>query len=144
MGNHIPKLALGVAAIVGVLVSNLTDNPKAINIEPAIRIEQPKDELDIWLDKLSKMENCPAEGILDTNKKMSYGCLCYQKTTFFVYTKLYNLLPEAEDQEYMNMIGDCDFQKVLARKMIEDNYNSWTHWWISVVKRGLGKPPKVH
>lgn len=143
MTTLVEKLA--VASIsAGVIVSSLLAKPAEVP-SPAIPYKEVvKDELDLWIDKLVEYESCPVEGMIDRNRKMSYGCLCFQETTFEVYTRLYNLLPEAEDQELINMIGDCEFQKMLVRKMIEDNYNNWTHWYASVVKRGLGKPPKIN
>lgn len=141
MTNLIGKLVVGVLGV-GMLVSGLLIDVPKPNTQtiPNEQIIQ-KDTLDTWLDKLETYENCPVEGMIDTNHKKSYGCLCFQENTFRVYTKLYNFLPEAEDQELMNMIGDCPFQKSLAKKMIQDNYLNYPHW-ITSVKRGANLPPK--
>ena len=142
MGTLLGKLV--VASIgVGALFSGLLNNNLKLIEPPTIQyeVEPIKDELDVWLDKLETYENCPVEGIVDTNHKLSYGCLCFQFSTFKSFVKQYNFLPEAEEREYLNMIGDCDFQKILAKQMLQSDYNNWKHWWTSV-RRGLGLPPK--
>jgi hypothetical protein len=63
--------------------------------------------------------------------------------TFESYVKRYELLPNMEDSELENMIYDCDFQKLLTRKMIEEDPENWRHWYTSVAKRGLGLPPVI-
>ena len=103
--------------------------------------EQPKDELQLWIDKLETYENCPAEGILDRNSKMSYGALCFQMQTFQQYFKQYYSNRDIEEAEWLNLISDNDLQKDIAYRMISDNpETAWRHWYTSV-KRGLGKPP---
>ncbi len=75
--------------------------------------------------------------ILDTNNKHSFSCLQFQMSTFKQYVKRYNLLPEAEDHEIENMIMDCDFQKLVAYKMLEENPNNILHWRTSARKLNL-------
>jgi hypothetical protein len=100
------------------------------------------DSLDIWLEKLSQKESEGDEQvvIVDSNGFRSYSCLQFQLATFVEQVKKYNLLPEAEDVEIRNMIMDCEFQKQLARKMIEDNVQNVSHWYTTVYAKGLGKP----
>lgn len=97
-----------------------------------------KDTFDIWLDKLAIAENCPTLGIVDSNGKLSVGQYCFQKNTFITYVKKYNLLPQCEEQEITNWWYDSDFQRLLARKMLEDNISNYDHWRTSVKK--IGKP----
>ena len=135
---------LVVASIgVGALFSGLLNNNLKLIEPPTIQyeVEPIKDKLDTWLDKLETYENCPVEGIVDTNHKLSYGCLCFQFFSFKTYVRKYNLFPYTEDNELFNLIGECKLQKKLSRLMILDNYNNWKHWWTSV-GRGLGLPPK--
>ncbi len=117
-------------------------NPTQIAIAP---VERKLDKLDAWIDSLVAKES---EGkshikILDHNDRYSYGCLQFQMETFESYIKRYDLLPHAEDSELENMIYDCDFQKLLTRKMIEEDPENWRHWYTSVAKRGLGVPPVI-
>ncbi len=102
------------------------------------------DKMDIWLEKLAKKESRGRSNIkiLDVNNRHSYGCLQFQMETFKGYSKKYDLLPEAEDKEFENMIYDCNFQKLLARKMIEERYDNWRHWYNSVNSKHVGLPPK--
>lgn len=101
------------------------------------------DPLGAWLNRLVSKES---EGkthikVLDHNNRYSYGCLQFQMATFKSYIRKYDLLPEAEDKELENMIYDCDFQKTLARKMIEDDYSNWKNWYTSATAK-IGLPPK--
>lgn len=115
-----------------------------LNVSPAPEASQTKlDPLGAWINKLAHKES---EGkthvkILDHNNQYSYGCLQFQMATFKSYVHKYDLLPEAEDKELENMIYDCDFQKILARAMIEDDYTNWRNWYTSVTKK-IGLPPR--
>ena len=97
--------------------------------------------LDRWLVKLSKNENCPIEGIIDSNGLRSYGKFCYQLDTFKRYIRKHNLLPYTPDDELLNMISDEDLQWRLTKMMILDDYNNWKHWR-NVVEKKIGLPPK--
>jgi len=72
----------------------------------------------------------------------SYGCLQFQKETFLTNLKKFyqSTYDNLEGEEWQNLIYDCNFQKELAYKMIEEDSNQWIHWKVSV-NRGLGKPP---
>lgn len=97
----------------------------------------PTDPLDIWIEKLVLKESGGNERIeiIDVNGKYSRGCLQFQDETFINYSKLYF------GQSNYGRILDCGYQKELARKMLEDNYGHWKHWYHSVITRGLGLPP---
>ena len=97
-----------------------------------------------WINELVQKES---EGradikILDSNGRYSYSCLQFQEQTFRFYVERYNLLPGVEYAEVMNWIYDCEFQKLIALKMLEEDHNNYLHWRTSVLKRGLGLPPK--
>ncbi|MEM3609751.1 MAG: hypothetical protein QW076_02480, partial [Candidatus Anstonellales archaeon] len=101
-----------------------------------------QDELDIWLNELEKYENCPPEGIYDSNGLKSYGGLCFQLPTFKQYVSKY--IPESkdwEDVDWLDNIMDTDLQKWVAKQMILEKYDNYTHWKTSI-KRGLRLPPK--
>jgi hypothetical protein len=74
--------------------------------------------VNIWLNNLELYENCPINGIIDTNGKISAGPLCYQDSTFISFVKKYNLLPNAEDQEILNMRGDRELQFKASREAL--------------------------
>lgn len=102
--------------------------------------QKTSDNLAQWINKLATYENCSIEGIRDNNGLKSFSCLCFQEETFIRQVKKYNLLPYAEDKEILNMIGNCDFQKELAYKMIKDNPENIWHWKTSVKKIGVYDP----
>jgi len=86
-----------------------------------------------WVDRLAKFEsqNTPIIKKLDKNGKYSYGCLQFQKRTFDSVSKRYKL---------EGNIYDCEFQRKLATKMIEEDPNNCKHWKAAV--RAIGKPDK--
>lgn len=94
--------------------------------------------INIWLNKLVPYENCPVNGIIDTNGKLSAGSLCYQDATFISFVKKYNLLPNAEEHEILNMRGDRELQFKASREALMESLNNVDHWRTSV-KRGAGK-----
>jgi hypothetical protein len=96
-----------------------------------------KDDLTIWLEKLAIAEshNSSTMRVLDTNGHYSYSCMQFQMATWLSYGKP---LGATEDNIY-----DCSLQKKVAAKMIRDNHKNWTHWYNSVVKKGVGKPPHI-
>lgn len=110
-----------------------------------------------WVDDLIKYEcwkilpdgtlGCPNNyKRLDDNDAYSYGCHQYQWNTFRNLVKKYKLLPHAEEHEYMNMIYDCEFQKVVTRVAIDNESKAVIKgmWWTTIVKRGYGLPPEKH
>ncbi|MEK7608179.1 MAG: hypothetical protein AAB495_01225 [Patescibacteria group bacterium] len=109
---------------------------------PSIQIQEAQ-ELDRWIERLILLES---EGrtnitILDVNNKHSFGCLQFQKATFVSYGKRYGLLGSSDD--VMKKIYDCELQKKLAKRMIEESHRNWRHWYTSVQVKKLGPPPVV-
>lgn len=100
------------------------------------------DPMAVYIDKLQKYEcrDCPAEyDRVDSNGELSYSCMQFQLPTFKEQVAKYDMLPDIEPHEIMNFIYDCEFQKKLVRKMIENDPKYWRHWRTSIIKRGLGK-----
>ena len=91
-------------------------------------------QLAIWIDRLMMLESEGREDIVivDTNGRLSKGCLQFQDATFNSYAKRYGI-----EGEIMN----CGDQKKLATLMIQENPRNARHWYTSVFKRGLGPPP---
>ena len=99
------------------------------------------DKLDVWISKLESRENCPPQGLIDSNGLKSYGPLCWQEATFRGFVKRYDLLKDSEPAEIMNWISDKTFGRELIKKMLEDNYENYDHWRNSVKK--IGFPPRI-
>ena len=125
--------------LAGAVVSAMT---LMVNVNTSVAPTTPvqHDELTVWLTKLAKNENCPHQGIIDSNGLRSSGIFCYQDRTFIGFVKKYNLLPNTEDKEILNFIGDNEFQLKLTRLVFEDNPKHWTHWF-NTVKFKIGLPP---
>jgi len=132
-------VCLGLLGLLSCFSTPKPINPTQQPIQPA------KDALEQWIDKLATYEQCPAEGIIDFNHQKSYSCLCFQMPTFKQYFSKY--YPEAakqmEQSDWLNQISDCQLQKELAYRMIQDNYANWKHWAYSITVRKLEKPPKA-
>jgi len=157
MGNHIPKLALGVAAIVGVLVSNLTNNPKAINIEPAIRngVQNwseignyrytPTLKQKVWIFALFYCESSGdnlAINPKDLDGAPSYGLAQWKPETLKYYATRYGLLPDnLETSDYINWAFDPDLSyELLARMIGERDKINWKKEFPLCIKK-VGIPP---
>mgnify|MGYP004417319906 CR=1 FL=1 len=104
-----------------------------------------QDALGLWIDKLAGVESNHREDIiiLDVNGKYSYGCAQFQMATFKGYAIQYNFFDGEVD--WRKEIMNCHTQKVLARAMLEADYENWRHWYTSVTspKYGIGKPPTL-
>lgn len=98
--------------------------------------------LDSWLKKLVYLESNGVSDIkiLDHNGLHSFGCLQFQLYTFQAYGARYGLLSPGDDIE--KLIYDCNLQKEIARRMINENPENWRNWYTSVTVKGLGLPPK--
>jgi hypothetical protein len=94
-----------------------------------------------WIDALAVAESGDRPWIVhrDRDGRDYYGCLQFRETTFRFFMKKFNLTPDAEPAEVMNLMFDCAFQKRLAERMIRENRENWKHWRKSVERIGL--PP---
>lgn len=156
----IALLSLAVAS--AMILANVTPNTESVKINDETNTQEinknteqgapgrdgsqeaSTSSIEIWVRGLVRYEceGCPPNyRRVDTNGYYSYGCLQFQRRTFITEAKRFDLLPDAEEAELMNHIYSCDFQQLLAKKMIERNYGDWRHWFYSVIVRGYGKPP---
>jgi hypothetical protein len=94
-----------------------------------------------WIDALAVAESGNRPWIVhqDRDGGSNYGCLQFRERTFRVFVKKFNLAPNAQPDEVMNLIYDCGFQKRLAARMIRKNCENWKHWRKTVERIGL--PP---
>ena len=146
------KLAFTATALGAIVSGQLTTLPEvqtdALNNEEEITIQEETNALEEWLFRLSRGENCPPEGIWDVHS-FSYGRYCYKKGTFLGFVRLYNLMPQAEDNEVFNMMGDPKFQDILTRAVFENNPKDRVHWRNTVLGneklgiKGIGLPPNL-
>jgi hypothetical protein len=83
----------------------------------------------LWLDSLQLHENCPANGIIDSNGLKSYGPYCFQLDTFNRYEAKYHI---------SGPITDSATQRKLAILILQEP-DGWRNWITSVGKIGL--PP---
>ena len=94
-----------------------------------------------WIDALAVAESGNRDWIAhqDRDGGYNYGCLQFRERTFRHFVKKFNLAPDAEPDELMNLIYDCAFQKRLALRMLRDNVENWKHW--KKTARRIGLPP---
>jgi hypothetical protein len=94
-----------------------------------------------WIEALAAAESGNREWIShqDRDGGYNYGCLQFRERTFRHFVGKFNLAPNAEPDEVMNLIYDCAFQKRLALRMLRDNPENWKHWRKTV--RRIGLPP---
>jgi hypothetical protein len=102
------------------------------------------DLIDPWLNKLAKRENCSPTGTWD-NGSFSYGAFCYKFNTFKGFVRQYELLPNAEDNELYNWIGDTNFQRELTELIVlYEPPNVVRGLWLNTItKKGVGLPPAI-
>ena len=108
--------------------------PKKIEVRPgpeSIILPTVSYPMNQWLDKLQEHENCPSEGIIDSNGKRSYGLFCFQAATFARYSKIFGL-PTVP-------IYDPIAQRDLTILILETYPEGWSNWLRSVSE--IGKPP---
>lgn len=72
----------------------------------------------------------------------SIGCFQYQPKTWNLVLEKYNLAPNAEKTEYMNLIEDCDFQELVTRTVFRNEPNAWLHWKTTFLTLKLPKSLK--
>ena len=103
----------------------------------------PAQTLAQWIDALAVAESGNREWIAhqDRDGGYNYGCLQFRETTFRHYVTKFNLAPNSERAEVMNLIYDCAFQKRLVLRMLRENPENWKHW--KKTARRIGLPPGV-
>jgi hypothetical protein len=108
--------------------------------QPASSV-RARQSLKQWLNALALAESGNRAWIVhrDRDGRDYYGCLQFRETTFRYFVDKFELAPDAEDAEVMELIYDCAFQKRLAARMIRENPENWKHWRNTVQRIGL--PP---
>ena len=101
----------------------------------------PGQTLAQWIDALAVAESGNREwiGHQDRDGGYNYGCLQFRERTFRHFVTKFNLAPNAERDEVMNLIYDCAFQKGLALRMLRESPENWKHW--KRTARRIGLPP---
>lgn len=104
-------------------------------------VAEPEDKLGALIEQLAICESGGLATALNPQDggSRSVGVLQFKDQTFLHYAQRYTLFPNAEKEEILNFLWDADYQKLLARKMLEENPNNWTHWRICGSKVGLNK-----
>lgn len=94
-----------------------------------------------WIDALAVAESGNRAWIVhqDRDGRYYYGCLQFRESTFRYFVERFQIAPDKEPAEVMNLIYDCAFQKRLAARMIRQNPANWKHWRKTAGRIGL--PP---
>jgi hypothetical protein len=100
--------------------------------------------LDVWINKLAEAEsgNRARIKILDVNGRYSYGCLQFQMATFKAYSTRYGLVDPDAITSWDEQIYNCQLQKQIAKRMIQEKPSNWRHWGYTVLHKGTGLPPE--
>jgi hypothetical protein len=107
---------------------------KKIEVHPdpeSIHLPYVSYPMNQWLNELREHENCPPEGIIDSNGLRSYGPFCFQRATFVRYSKIFHLPPAP--------VYDPTAQRALTILILETYPEGWSNWATSVGE--IGKPP---
>ena len=115
------------------------DNAPTTSAAP--RSAGPAQTLAQWVDALAIAESGNRDWIAhqDRDGGYNYGCLQFRERTFRHFVRKFNLAPNAQPDEVMNLIYDCAFQKRLALRMLRANVENWKHW--KKTARRIGLPP---
>ena len=135
MGKPLRAFLAVAALIITSSAIAIACTPKVVAVQPAGDSIPPpvSPAMNAWLANLQAHENCPPEGIIDSNGLRSYGPFCYQAATFARYMKIFGL-PTAP-------IWDPATQRELTIRILETYPGGWSNWANSVAK--IGKPPVV-
>lgn len=147
--NYLLKILTGITGtffIITPIFQLITLNSQEVSNLPEINLTK-EDILNI-LERnkiLQKMEdlalcessNNPLALNPDDKGTPSYGLFQYKETTWKRYIKQYNLLPEAEEHEYMNFIYDEELQRKLTFLILKNEKDGWRHWYNCGIKIGL-------
>ena len=131
---------LAISALDSISVGKLGKQGLKAQISQSSPIPGPTD---LWIAKLEKRENCSSTGTWDSSS-WSYGAMCFKFNTFRHYVRQYELLPDAEDNELMNWIGDADFQRELTKLIVlYEKPGVVRGLWLNTItnpKNGIGLP----
>lgn len=94
------------------------------------------DPKEVALDaRLVKLANCESNNnpkAINPNDggSPSYGLYQWKVDSFYRYNQKYEILPDLERQEVMNIIYDPDIQTKLTRRVLEDGgWRNWKNCW---------------
>jgi len=142
------KIGLIALIIIGIAIAWVKWPPREVEVpsKEIVPVEEQKAEnwQDHWMSKLSSMENCPTEGIMDVGS-LSYGHFCWKQGTWKGYVKLTEVFPHTEQGEAMNLVGDLRDEKKMVQWIL-DNESPTTIkrlWYTSIVTRKLGLPREL-
>ena len=106
---------------------------------PIVQPDVVLSDLEPYLDALAMCESNNRQGfrVVDTNGYYSYSAYQFQMSTWMAEARAAELFPEAEEEDYVNLIWGRTDQRNVAKVMLEDNPNNWTHWRTCSKKIGL-------
>lgn len=117
---------------------------------PTTQAQEPLSEspnLDSWINMLEREESGrrtylkvydpPNHSVKDKRDLYSFGCLQFKYSTLDYYADRYGLGTGVITEKELK---DCQFQKMVAKKMIEENRMNALHWR-NVVLNKIGFPP---
>jgi len=114
-----------------VLVPSIVQAPESKQLLNQQPLNQQPDPIYKLIDKLANCEsnNNPLVVNWEDNGSPSYGLLQFKERTFIHYTKRYNLMPKAEDNEILNNLFDGNYQRELAYRMLKEKAKNSVHWY---------------
>lgn len=124
----------------------LKENQDPAQKQDLLVYRAPENPMEMWLDALQSHENCPLDGIVDSNGLRSFGAFCYQMNTFIPKMQDYRseLAPDAEDDELLNFL-DSESERRLTRVILRDHPEEYWRWCTTVrgtkKRKGIGLPP---
>lgn len=122
---------LVVAAAIALLIKAIPEKTYVIEPTPVF-YQKGTPKMEAWLTALRKHENCPPEGIIDSNGLRSYGPYCFQAATFAMFKKQFAPTSTAS-------IADPAFGRWLTMEIVTKVPNGALNWATSV--RRIGLPP---
>ena len=111
-------------------------------VSPRLEASRPENvlnqKLQLNIEKLIACESGGNESAVNNEDALitgspSVGVLQFQESTFVHYAKLYNLFPNAEENELENLWPGKDAQIKVATAMLEDGlYGHWRNCSIAI------------
>ena len=119
------------------LLSQIVKAPKTISeahadelsIDNQNVVVVERDDLDRLIDQLAWCESRNNEKAINPRdpQTASLGLLQFKEDTFWRYNKVYEVLPDLERAEVINVIFDGETQRKLAKLIIKDG--GWKNWY---------------
>lgn len=138
--NHTPKISVNTPQIELrgdniLLLDNLSPQTPNLPIKGI-----PRSKIEPLMVKLSVCEsgNNPNKTNWYDNGSPSYGLFQFKEKTWIEQIRKYNMFPNTEDKELINLIYDRNTQETLTMLMLIEE-NGWLHWKSCAKKVGLDK-----